>query len=571
MDDDNSLRDRFLQCNEAYKRLHSIAQQQFKDDLHVLPQLVNQYDRLGLWAHDVKIMNGSLDDQLQSNSALSSCVAEMLHDLQEQLCSMATASTGLSALVEEVTDIIDSLISLEPTLKSPPPLDEITGKTLPTSVPETQDETAHFEIIANNVRYTSGKPDLDIVVIPGFQLENLTPYGELNMLIDVLPSVLEENGIYARVLVANSHTQLHPSHLANDEAIRPLINKYVKYLNRARYQDPERSLQFLGHSIGTFIAKGVATTLALEGLVVDTDRPICGCTFLQTSSGDGSEAITSWFDAVFGVFLSPENARELSVINREFERAAQAQKIEVFLPEVTSGIRTRDDQLPLIHRIARMAESVMSSEYSEDVTPTQLLKGNAGSETARKADEFAILNGYDTAILVNDCSSFSEEIHSSIIDIVRDCVDTVLLYQEDMDIQLSSAKNQCFSVQDSSKAARLLASWGDTGEPWSFSTALLTYLKRYATSPSSNLPNGALRPCNLIVFTASAPEYYPNLLPTIISDMVDLLRTKRDQQLSVCIQIVLLGADPAANKYFDIFDSTARQFGTPVCDTTSYS
>src|SRR6185437_11094667 len=76
---------------------------------------------------------------------------------------------------------------------------------------ETRIRTSGLAIITQNSRFLTGKPDLDIVLVPGFTEASPlmgnpqaghTPL-HLDWLERSLPEILEENGIYSRMLTYN--------------------------------------------------------------------------------------------------------------------------------------------------------------------------------------------------------------------------------------------------------------------------------------------------------------------------------------------------------------------------------
>jgi hypothetical protein len=562
MSSSGSLQDRFARCSQALRQLHSILR-------HTSPQIArrvaNEYDRLCLWDHDLGVAGGSLDQRLKLNSGLLQCVVEMLKDLEEHLAPPQSEEQLLSAL-EEVTDIVESLISLEPTLRSPAPLDSIPS-VLSLALPvaqkvENTSLTSTLLTVAEKKRFTSGRSDVDIVVFREGSLTQNLVQDELDVFVQKLPTTLEENGIYARVLVSS-----YEYGLSTSSSIQSLINRLVKSLSRARYDDPERPLQFVGSHRGVSIAQAVASTLIAEGLVVDTDRPFCGCTFFNAPYAILPESRKSSTMIPEEITLAPKNDTDIVAIDAEFRRHVDRFHIDVLYPRLeTNGkmaMSDDDELLSIIHHIARTTEAVIDSET---LGQSQLEWRNPHAN--RKEDAFAILNGYDTAILVNDCGSSWQQSKSSIINIVRDCVDTVLSYRDDLDIQLSSSNDASFSVEESSQASRMLAASKHSNVAWRLSTQISRYLTHYAASPASMLPDGTLRPCNLIVLTASAPEDDHDASFKAISSLLDQLRSRRGLELAISVQTVLLGEDRIAQEYFTRFDNYSKGALGQVCYVT---
>jgi hypothetical protein len=98
-----------------------------KPDLcvHAAP-FSNQYDRMCLWLHDVQAQDGTLDMQLHFSASLRQCLLKLLRELSQTLRIVPLEST-IEAMLEDVTDIVDNMISLEPALRSPAPTDRMNG------------------------------------------------------------------------------------------------------------------------------------------------------------------------------------------------------------------------------------------------------------------------------------------------------------------------------------------------------------------------------------------------------------------------------------------------------------
>jgi hypothetical protein len=71
--------------------------------------------------------------------------------------------------------------------------------------------------------------------------------------------------------------------------------------------------------------------------------------------------------------------------------------------------------------------------------------------SSQREDAFAIFVALDTAILINDASAESDQVWQSLVGIVRDCVDIVLGYRDDMDFQLFTSKTTGYSLTESAK------------------------------------------------------------------------------------------------------------------------
>jgi hypothetical protein len=585
--DSRTIEPKLKICIEGLKSLHSKLSAQDKSSaLYGYAALfANQYDRICLWAHDVKVWDSVLDKQLRMSSSLRDCIWELLSDLAEQH-DVVPSETTIESTLEEVTDIVDNLISLGPALRSPAPLDQFLTKIpevltarLPTST-----ELSHGIIVATErLRFTNNKADLDIVVVPGPIIKESTWSAALNSFTRLLPDVLEENGVHARIMSFGYTLKYLSIKLVDDETLDPVVNKLVQDLNKARYGDPERPLFFIGLSLGGILAKGAISTIISEGLIVNIERPVCGCMFIAVPHDIERARIELWLSTVFGADISPDYAKPLIRFNDAFARDALRHKIDVSsfytanenistivpLPnteDATSRLMQstfipmdRETILPMAHAIARIAEPFVSIQQEEHelIYSGQMLSAKSGSR--QNEDPFAMLVAYDTAILVNDSSTASAPVWASFVEIVRDCVDIVIGYRDDIDLQLYTSKRTRFSVTESAKASRILADLKPPGIPWDLAAHLLRYLRGYRSSPSSILPDGSLRPCNLIILTAHAPTQTVDALLKIISTAVDRPSPTVNDSLQLCIQFVLLGTDDAATAFFDQLDLATRQ------------
>ena len=424
-----------------------------------------------------------------------------------------------------------------------------------------------MNFIGERRRATSKKSDVDIIAVSGvFGLSSWLPTERLDheeladtWLATFLPDILEENGIYARILSFRYKT---PDWF-HDETLNleVLSRKLVKQVSTDRMSDPERPLFFLCHSFGGILAKQTVCTLIDEGLSVNTASPVCGCLFFSvphdTSPGPDS-ALGAWFRSlmanlrgeVFPIisqfsepFSSEMFAKRLRIIaqvNEAYKKKELQYSItainyyepslhvlesksitsELLPPGMDaradhSGVarfsrNQREDILPVIHQIARIVE-IASTEWRNEIESDfksfpAIVKQQALLNEQRE-DPFAMLIGYNTAVLIDDCLTMFGTKWSAVVDIVRDLVDVVTNYDtEDVDIQLFNQAVQSFSVKDGMQASRLLLRVQPAGEEWNFESQFERYIVKYLKSKSSRLANGELRPVNMIILTGASPR-----------------------------------------------------------------
>ena len=421
--------------------------------------------------------------------------------------------------------------------------------------------------IGERRRATSKKPDVDIIAVSGvFGLSSWLPTEQLDReeladtwLATLLPDILEENGIYARILSFryNIPDWFHDETLN----LKVLARKLVKQISTERILDPERPLFFLCHSFGGIIAKQAICTLIDEGLSVNTASPVCGCLFFSvphdTSPGPDS-ALGAWFRSLIanlrgevfpaiGLFGEPfssdvfaKRLRIIAQVNEAYKKQELQYSITAInyyepshhvlesqsttselLPPVMyarvdhSGVarfsrNQREDILPAIHQIARIVETASAewrNEIESDFKSFPAIVKQQALLNKQREDPFAMLTGYNTAVLINDCLTMVGTKWSAVVDIVRDLVDVVTNYDtEDVDIQLSNQAVQSFSVKDGIQASRLLLRVQPAGDEWDFESQFERYILKYLKSKSSRLANGELRPVNMIILTGASPR-----------------------------------------------------------------
>ncbi|KAH0536242.1 hypothetical protein FGG08_006864 [Glutinoglossum americanum] len=113
-----SIQKHFKACISSFKNV-DLGYRDHSVNRTAVAELANQYDRLNLWAHDVKVWD--IERTLTRSSSLRSYTAQLLSELQEGLSSN---SSSVEEFVEDIKDIVDCLIGLEPALTDPAPLDD---------------------------------------------------------------------------------------------------------------------------------------------------------------------------------------------------------------------------------------------------------------------------------------------------------------------------------------------------------------------------------------------------------------------------------------------------------------
>jgi hypothetical protein len=421
-------------------------------------------------------------------------------------------------------------------------------------------------LIGERRRATSKKPDVDIIAVSGvFGLSSWLPTEQLDheeladtWLATLLPDILEENGIYARILSFRYKT---PDWFYDKTLnLEVLARKLVKQVSIERISDPERPLFFLCHSFGGLLAKQAICTLIDEGLSVNTATPVCGCLFFSVphdASPSLDSSLGAWYRSlianlrrevfpIISQFSEPPSsdtfAKRLRIV-AQVNEAYKKQELQYSIPAINyyepslhvlgpqsvtsellppgmdaradhSGVARfsrdqREDILPAVHQIARiveMASAEWRNEIESDLNSFPAIVKQQALLNRQREDPFAMLAGYNTAVLINDCLTMFGPKWSAVVDIVRDLVDVVTNYDtEDVDIQLSNQAVQSFSVKDGMQASRLLSRVQPTGDEWNFESQLDRYIVKYLKSKSSRLANGKLRPVNMIILTGASP------------------------------------------------------------------
>lgn len=526
-------------------------------------------DRLSLWSQDVGAQDGRLEGLLAQSSSLRTHTSNLLVDLTAQISEITSIEDEDEDAIEEINDIIGSLFHLEPALIDPAPLDRClssSGESWSLSSAVTvasEDSHSHkpigLTIVTERRRTTSEKPDVDIIAVSGFfGLSSWLPddqlyHGELTdtWLATLLPDILEENGIYARIL---SFTCKPPrSDYKKPLSLTVQANELVKQVSTERITDPARPLFFLSHSFGGILAKQAICTLIDEGLSVNTTTPVCGCLFFSVPHdvSDGLDsALNPWFLSLFQSSLKAQLRRwgpqlylgdililqqmviqvneaykkketqyNIPAINY-FEPSCRMLNTSELLPEKSNADVdhsrvagfSRDQReyiLPVVHRIATIVESASLEwqyEMERDFRNFPAIVEQHAVLRRQRENPFAMLAGYNTALLINDCLEMLGPKWGAVVDIVRDLVDVITDYDtEDVDIQLSHQVVRSFSVKDGMQASKLLSRVRPAGNQWNFKSQLDRYIAKYLKSKSSRLANGNLRPVNMIILTTGAP------------------------------------------------------------------
>ena len=572
-------------------------------------------DRLSLWSQDVGAQDGRLEGLLALSSSLRIHTLNLLADLTAQLSEITSIED--EDAIEEINDIIGSLFHLEPALIDPAPLDRCSSPRessgLASKMSVASDSYPHKEdrlkLVGERRRATSKKPDVDIIAVSGFfGLSSWLPDGQLSdgeladtWLATLLPDILEENGVYARILSFSCN----PPRLDYSEplSLEVQANELVKQVSTKRITDPARPLFFLSHSFGGIFAKQAICTLIDEGLSVNPATPVCGCLFLSVphdvSNGPDS-VFTPWCLSLsqssrkaqfrrWGPHLNlldiPTLHRMVLQVNETYKKKETHYNIPAInyfepscrifitqsgagelLPEKMNanadhlGVAgfSRDQRehiLPAVHRIARIVETASAewqNEIESDYKNFPAIVEQQVHLKRQRENPFAMLAGYNTAVLINDCLEMLGSKWGAVVDIVRDLVDVITDYDtEDVDIQLSHQAVRSFSVNDGMQASKLLSRVRPAGDEWNFESQLDRYIAKYLKSKSSRLANGNLRPVNMIILTTgTAPR--DDSFEVAWERVVD--RLESESSLDLRMQFVQLedSLDPASS--FTAFD-----------------
>ena len=573
-------------------------------------------DRLSLWSQDVGAADGHLDGLLAQSSSLRTHVLNLLVDLNTQISELSSIED--EEAIEELVDLIESLFHLEPALIDPAPLDRCLSLQESSSLSEAAGlkdppKPDEVDLVGERRRATSKKPDVDIITVSGvFGLSSWLPIEQQNnekladtWLATLLPDILEENGIYARILSFRYKTPdwFHDETLSLDI----LARKLVKQISTERNLDPERPLFFLCHSFGGIVAKQAICTLIDEGLSVNTDAPVCGCLFFsvphETSPAPNS-ALGAWFRSLIAnlrseafpiisqssePFIGDIVANKLRML-AQVNEAYKKQELRYCIPVMNyyepylhvseprsvisellplrmdagadhSGVarffqNQREEIIPVIHQIARIVETASvewRNEIESDYKSFPAIVKKQALFNRQREDPFAMLAGYNTALLINDCLAASSPNWSAVVDIARDLVDVVTNYDtEDVDIQLSNQAVQSFSVTDGMQASRLLSRVKHAGEEWNlgwdFEAQLKRYISKYLTSKSSRLASGKLRPVNMIILTGAFPQVNGNSFYMALEKIAG--RPGTESSLDLRMQFVQLEKSPGSTEFW---------------------
>ena len=608
-------------------------------------------DRLSLWSQDVGAQDGRLEGLLAQSASLRNHTSNLLVDLTAQISEITFIEDEDEDedVVEEISDIIGSLFHLEPALIDPAPLDRCSPssgqswglfnaktvasedsyshktvgltlfaeRSLPSAETVASDSYSHrpveLKLVAERRRATSEKPDVDVIAVSGFfGVSSWLPddqlyHGELadTWLATLLPDILEENGIYARILSFGCKPPR--SNFNEPLSLAVQANELVKLVSAERITDPARPLFFLSHSFGGILAKQAICTLIDEGLSVNTATPVCGCLFFAVphdiSDGPNS-ALGPWVLSLFQSSLKAQLRRwgpqlyfgdililqqmviqvneaykkkeaqySIPAINY-FEPSCRMLNTSEVLPEKAnadvdhSGVAgfSRDHReyiLPAVHQIARIIETASTewqNEIESDFKNFPAIVEQHAILRRQRENPFAMLTGYNTAVLINDCLEMQGPKWSAVVDIVRDLVDVITDYDtEDVDIQLSHQAVQSFSVKDGMQTSKLLSRVRPAGNEWNFESQLDRYVAKYLKSKSSRLASGNLRPVNMIILTTGAapdPDSYDAALARIAD------RPEAKSSLDLRMQFVQLEDSLDPSEVFTTFVEDSNESGS---------
>ncbi|KAH0544769.1 hypothetical protein FGG08_001136 [Glutinoglossum americanum] len=478
-----------------------------------------------------------------------------------------------------------------------------------------------------------GKPTVDIIGVHGLSGHGYNSWVylggtdkdriEVMWLKDVLPGILENEGIYPRIMVYGYRSNIFTNTNAA-KLVEPSINLY-NCLNAARH-DTNRPLYFFGHSIGGIIIK--QTVCIIDENAASKSHPVRGCVFFGTPHrGSASAETARAFLTLLALFTLrnqgnanivvdiQEKSQALADINGKFLQVRHRDSIGVLscFEQVNSyngqKIVTEDSArldfptalppFPIDANHSDMVKFASSSHQGFDQVisalleimtrpPPRLVVAPAISRPARIHDPHAgrkrlenklrFLSKYDTVFMIDDSTSMgswedendpTNTYWTQTRDIFLKLVPLAIQHDRDgIDIQFLNAT--WYNEENVKWKARVEYLFNevqpDGTTPIGFE--LEGYLKNYLRRLEKDMD---LKPLNLIVITDGAPDDYEEMEKAIVGAAQKVQQLgARDRQIG--IQFVQIGNEDEATKFLKrLDDDLGRNNKTlDIVDTVKY-
>ncbi|KAH0545385.1 hypothetical protein FGG08_000526 [Glutinoglossum americanum] len=419
---------------------------------------------------------------------------------------------------------------------------------------------------------------------------------------DIFPEILEEQGIYPRIMTFgfNANVWVDNSTQTTEEAAENLVGS----LNAERASDPSRPLYFFGHSLGGLVVKQAACNVVNVGIGVDAsfESPIKGCFFFGVPhKGSGladpyGNMLMTMKTVLLGGGPNPNMVKDLrqkgntvSRISMEFNSVRRIHGIKTIncyeqrtinghkVVEKDSAILDWPDTVgsfgldadhrdivkfsgtshPGFQPIMSAVIDIVRSAMAQPHTPTPIVPSGLVLPEDGPQEELALSNlrRFDTIFLVDDSGSMRGPRWRETAQALKEVAKRAVKYDRNgVDIRFLNStwenRDNLANVSDVAEVFARVIPDGATPTGDALDTELCDYMVKYRADRRT-------KKLNLIVLTGGAPEC-PQEVEDAIVKFAKELESLHAAKSQVGVQFVQVGDDPEATTFLKSLDDSLQ-------------
>lgn len=446
----------------------------------------------------------------------------------------------------------------------------------------------------SSLRFPLWKSTVDFVFVHGTDGHAIDSFGSLSINpiretlwpCTAMPNVLEEAGIYPRVLTfgwaANDWLDPHQDNESLSEACGILRRK----LDRERSGCINRPMIFVGHGVGGLLVKQTVLDIINSPFIHENTVKVCFFFAVphQSYDGDGFPTILAKMDTVVRYNQVPSFSRVSSLrsrnemiitLSRDFDNVCKQYRIhthcfyeaqptgnEYIVPQKSAIL---DRTFESSHRVDANFQDIVQLGKSEanlrqvletmrDTIEKKMSPRRPRRPMSEKRNVYARLCECDTVLVVDDSSSMAGLPWSMTSKILAEIVTVILSYDEyGVDVRLFNTylRNQKrLNIDRAELVIGLLEKvtpHGSTPIAKVLKDELIRYLEKL-------MKNRNRKSLNLIIFTDGQPDNV-RAVERVIGDYAEDLRDIKAHPLQVGVQFVQIGGDEDASGFFRSLDN----------------
>ena len=482
----------------------------------------------------------------------------------------------------------------------------------------------HFQgltSIYSSTKSPNKQPTVDVIFVHGsgghainsFACHYIEPSGEVLWPRDKLPNLLEQEGIFPRIMTYgwNADAWVNPP-----QTINQLCDPFLKAIKDERLSDSLRPAVLIGHGVGGFLVKQAVTEIINMGFSEENfENPVKSCFFFAVphrkldQENGFAPILASMKSAINGAQVDPNSIRRLkarntaiSNLSREFEDIRR----EYSIPSISFNEERETGDLVIVPKDLAILDQSTGKAYGINENYCNMAKLPAATPNLisvldaitvsiaeslgikkepqhklgdvenvpqprdaafsasphaitehQKEKVYARLQRYDTVFLVDDSSSMYGIRWKITSEVLASIASIAVIYDKDgVDLRFFNnylSDEERLHLDSSEKVMKLFKTVQPDG-PTLTADVLEEELSNYFFEYTQNRHKKGL---NLIVLTDGEPEPGQNVENVIVKYAKDL-EGVRAPPLHVGVQFVQIGGDEVASRFLKGLDDDLK-------------